>query len=346
LPQDERAAYTTVQASEDGMIGGVRAPWIFIGLLVPLSCSAQLESSSGNQLSLKGTPHLFGPGVISTQDPEANGSFTPDGTTFYFAKHNPGWSHTTIVLSHRRGKTWAEPEVATFSGLWTDTDPSVSSDGSKLFFASNRPIDNRESLKKDLDLWYVERTTSEAWGEPRHIAGAVNSDSMEASPSVTRDGTLYFESSRPTDHPGPHIYRSQHTNDGYGPPARLPFSTEANDINPVVAPDESFMIFSSRDRGGFGNGDLFVSFHRTDGSWSSPKNLGSPINSGFSESAPGLSPDGRTLYFTSDRIDGPATRGRRVNYRELEEELHAIQNGLPNIYEVDISDLQVLNDSR
>jgi Tol biopolymer transport system component len=318
---------------------------LLLGILIPLGALAQTHSSATDQSFLKGEPHLFGAGVISTPDAEANASFTPDGATFYFAKHNPGWSHTTIVLSHRRGKTWAEPEVAPFSGLWTDTDPSVSADGRKLFFASNRPTSGGQSAKKDLDLWYVARTTSGSWGQPQRLSGAVNSDGMEASPSVTRDGTLYFESSRPTDHPGPHIYRSRPAGDEFGPPEILPFSKEANDMNPVVAPDESFIIFFSRDRGGLGGGDLFVSFHRADGSWSSPKNLGSPINSSFLESAPGLSPDGRTLYFTSDRIDGPATRARRVNYRELEHELHAIQNGLSNIYAVDISDLQVLNDT-
>jgi Tol biopolymer transport system component len=333
------------------MIGTVRSPArylsvLLVGILFPFAIPAQTQSSSAEQSPLKGRPHLFGPGVISTPDAEANASFTPDGATFYFAKHNPGWSHDTIVLSHRRGKNWAEPEVAPFSGLWTDTDPSVSPDGSKLFFASNRPTDGGQAAKTDLDLWYVEHAAIGGWGEPQHIRGAVNSDSMEASPSVTRDGTLYFESSRPTDHPGPHIYRSYRTDDQYDTPEILPFSKEANDMNPVVAPDESFIIFFSRDRGGFGGGDLFVSFHRADGSWSSPKNLGSPINSSSFESAPGLSPDGRTLYFTSDRIDGPPTRTRRVNYRELENELHAIQNGLSNIYEVDISDLQVLNDSR
>jgi hypothetical protein len=332
------------------MIGAVRVSAryfsvLIAGILFPFATPAQMQPSSADQSPLKGRPHLFGPGIISTPDAEANASFTPDGATFYFAKHTPGWSRDTIVLSHRRGHNWGEPEVAPFSGLWTDTDPSVSPDGRKLLFASNRPIEGRQLARKDLDLWYVERTASGGWGEPQHIRSAVNSDSMESSPSVTRDGTLYFESSRPTDHPGPHIYRSHRANDEYGPPEILPFSQEANDMNPVIAPDESFIIFFSLNRGGFGGGDLFVSFHRGDGSWSSPKNLGSPINSTSFESAPGLSPDGRTLYFASDRIDRPTTRTRRVNYRELENELHAIQNGLSNIYEVDISDLQVLNDS-
>ncbi len=318
---------------------------LLVCILVPLGARAQTHSSATDQSFLKGKPHLFGAGVISTPDAEANASFTPDGMTFYFAKHNPGWSHTTIVLSHRRGTNWAEPEVAAFSGLWTDTDPAVSPDGRKLFFASNRPTNGDKSAKKDLDLWYVARTTNGSWGVPQHIGGAVNSNSMEASPSVTRDGTLYFESARPTDHSGPHIYSSRLAGDQYGPPEILSFSKEVSDMNPVIAPDESFIIFFSRDRGGLGGGDLFVSFHRADGSWSNPRNLGSPINSGFLESAPGLSTDGRTLYFTSDRIDGPATRTRRVNYRELEHELQAIQNGLSNIYEVDISDLQTLNDS-
>lgn len=63
-----------------------------------------------------------------------------------------------------------------------------------------------------------------------------------------------------------------------------------------------------------------------------PVNLGLEVNSRFSETAPGLLPDNRRLYFASSRIDEPLVRSSPANYRQLERELHAIQNGLLNIY--------------
>jgi Tol biopolymer transport system component len=322
-------------------LSGIGVPATLCSIFVTVS-SLTLATQPADQPVLQGKPHLFGPGVISDQDSEANASFTPDGNTVYFSKHNPGWSHITIVESHRLGDGWSEPEVTPFSGFWKDTDPHVSPDGTKLFFASTRPTDGSNTPRTDYDLWYVERAADGGWGEPKHIDGPVNSDASEAYPSVTKDGTLYFESAR-SGHGA--IYRSQLVNGGYGAPQLLPFCDKGNDVNPTVASDDSFIIFFSADRGGLGGADLFVSFHRNDGSWSTPKNLGAPINSKFFESAPGLSPDNRTLYFASDRMDGPPTRTHRVNYRELEGELHAIQNGLSKIYEVDISDLHRLDDA-
>jgi len=316
----------------------------FIAVLISIPWATPAQSDLSNQTALSARPHLFAPGIISTPDSEANASFTPDGKTVFFARLNPGWSRITIVLSHRKVDTWTRPEVAGFSGVWKDTDPHVSADGNRLFFASNRPIDGSNTPKKDYDLWFVERTSTGGWGEPKHITGPVNSAANEAAPSTSADGTLYFESSRPTDHAGTHLYRSHLINGEYAAPELLPFSKQSNDANPVVASDDSFIIFLSRDRGGMGGADLFVSFHRADDSWSVPKNLGTPINSGYSESAPGLSPDNHILYFTSDRIDGPIERNHRVNYQELEGELHAIQNGLLNIYEVDIGDIRRLDD--
>jgi hypothetical protein len=68
---------------------------------------------------------------------------------------------------------------------------------------------------------------------------------------------------------------------------------------PVFARDGSFMIFVGRGRGGYGSGDLYIS-RFVDGEWQAPENMGPNVNTGGFESAPYLSADDRTLYFTSD----------------------------------------------
>jgi Tol biopolymer transport system component len=68
----------------------------------------------------------------------------------------------------------------------------------------------------------------------------------------------------------------------------------------LIAADESFLVFCSKERGGFGGQDLFVSFRTPQGSWSIPKNMGETINTGADDMRPILSSEGKALFFTSD----------------------------------------------
>ena len=46
------------------------------------------------------------------------------------------------------------------------------------------------------------------------------------------------------------------------------------------------------------------SAERKDGTWSAPQNLGNKINSAYDETTPFLANDGRTLYFSSNNLNG------------------------------------------
>ena len=52
-----------------------------------------------------------------------------------------------------------------------------------------------------------------------------------------------------------------------------------NNLFPFIAPDESYLIFTSDRKGNFGGGDLYISFHNIDtDTWTEPINMGAPIN--------------------------------------------------------------------
>lgn len=72
----------------------------------------------------------------------------------------------------------------------------------------------------------------------------------------------------------------------------------------TVSNDGEYLIFAGdfQERG-YGSYDLYISYQTPDG-WSEPENLGPNINSAYWESAPSISPDSRTLYFSSDRVGG------------------------------------------
>ncbi|HZS05431.1 MAG TPA: hypothetical protein VFD58_11395 [Blastocatellia bacterium] len=101
-------------------------------------------------------PAIFGEGAISTGDDESHPAFTPDGRTLYFLKNSPSFSFWTIVVSHFEHGRWGRPEVAPFSGQYSDADPFITPDGRKLFFISTRPVDGR--TKQDTDIRVMERT--------------------------------------------------------------------------------------------------------------------------------------------------------------------------------------------
>lgn len=81
-----------------------------------------------------------------------------------------------------------------------------------------------------------------------------------------------------------------------------PFQPEAGDQNPFFFND-STLFFSSRRDGGLGGLDIWWTRRRSDGSWLSAQNLGAAVNSAYDELAPYLAPDGRTLFFSSNRLE-------------------------------------------
>jgi Tol biopolymer transport system component len=284
---------------------------------------------------------LVGAGVVSTLDNEFGPAFEPDGKTLYFTKTDPARSKfQVIVVSHERGGQWSEPEVASFSGLYKDIDPSLSPDGKTLVFASNRPVTGTEP-KKDYDLWAVDRTAN-GWGEPRHLGALVNGEGSETTTSQAADGTLYFASdNRPGGKGKRDLYRARLAHGRYAQPEPIvALNTEADDSNHYVAPDQSYLIFGSDRAGGLGSFDFYVS-HNRNGEWTLPSNLGAKVNTGANVLTPTVSPDGRYLYFAAFRGFADAFVGRRLAYREILDKIRSPANGLGDIYRIELAALAI-----
>jgi Tol biopolymer transport system component len=240
---------------------------------------------------------LFGDGIFSTGDYELTPTFTRDGATAYWSVSTPVYGRMRFIMQSRRvDGRWTAPEVAPFSGRWDDVDPFISPDGARLYFLSRRPIGGA-APRNDLDIWVMERS-GDAWGEPRHLGV------QEHYVTATTDGTLYISAVRADSRGTGDVYRVRRVNGEYEEPENLAAlnAPELHDTTPLVAPDESWIIFGSRGRpGGIGDIDLYVSFRGADGGWSPPRNLGPAVNSSATDYCPLLSPDGEWLYFASTR---------------------------------------------
>jgi hypothetical protein len=280
--------------------------------VAPTAPAATAPSLARGGSDAPATATRFAPDVISDAREQWRITFTPDGRTAYFAASDrffPFSRQATIYVSYLGRDGWSAPEVASFSGTYSDIDPFLSPDGRRLYFSSIRPVDG--VARRDIDLWVVERTPS-GWGEPRWLGPEVNSPADELYPSVDARGTLYFASGPQFPQPGAHfdIYRAERRGSGFAPREALPLTVntvptaggglqDAWEFNPEISVDGRTLVFTSLRPGGYGLGDLYVSHLRggRDGEWTPARNLGPLVNTRADEYHPTLTRDRRTLYF-------------------------------------------------
>ncbi len=243
------------------------------------------------------TPELFAPGVVNTDGVEINLVFDRHNTELFFARTVD--KVFFVYTSRLVDGTWTAPERLELypEGVRAEAvDMALSPDEQSLYFLGITP----EGETTQSDIWVSERT-DEGWSLARRLGPSVNTEHSEFYPTVVADGSLYFVSDRPSELGPRNLYRAARRADGSFEPAipiGPPIDTEQSKGDTFVARDESYLIFKSSDREGYGSGDLFVAFRTDDAGWTEPKNMGPVINTEELEFCPMVSPDGRWLSFS------------------------------------------------
>jgi hypothetical protein len=288
-------------------------------------------------------PAVFSPGVISSTGNVNAVTFGPGGDTAYFDEVAGGGS--TIMQSRLIDGAWTRPGIASFSGEWRDLDPAMAPDGSFIVFCSNRPgrpgekaldartFDGRVRTGYGSHLWRVDRVGA-GWSVPTLLPAVVNDDTRLYSPSVVSDGSVYFQ------HPDAdsrtfHLMRSQFRDGAYQQPVPVVVGPrQADERDPAVAPDESFMVFSTKNPPSKPEARLVISF-RTGHHWSEPADLGDAVNHDGAE-GPHLGADGRTVYFDSTAtFEAASPRTRAQTLSDLER-ARLWDNGNSHIWSVSL----------
>jgi hypothetical protein len=215
-----------------------------------------------------------------------------------------------MFCSFQNGE-WTQPAIASFSGKYNDFEPVISRDGN-FFFGSMRPTKNKPNMTNDADIWMM-RAAENGWSDPEVLPPPITSSCMEYFPSVTTDGTLYFGRNDFAMTRGD-IHFSRLIEGKYSKPVKLPaiINLTASSFNAFIAPDESFLLFSTylQDDSHWYS-DLYIASRNSDGKWSEPSNLGPNINSRGNDHAPWISHDGKYLFFSSTRLD---SSGKNENH--------------------------------
>src|SRR5437773_1911933 len=162
-----------------------------------------------------------------------------------------------------------------------DANAGLSSDAHTLLFVSTRA-----GGLGNLDIWMSHRQCLSCdWEAPVNLGAPINSDAIDAAPTMSDDGRLLF------------FYSARSGGFGLGD---LYVSHRAS-----ISADGDVLLLSSMRAGGFGNFDIWrFTRQSAQGPWSGPTHLDAPINTPDLESQPVLSRDGRTLIFTAIRPGG------------------------------------------
>jgi hypothetical protein len=314
-------------------------------LVYSLAVVATLVAASGRDCAAASTnnPKLFAPGVISGPADDLSPTFAPDGKRVFFTRANR--SASTIMTSAFAGGKWSIPRIAPFSGRWNDLEPAMAPDGSFLVFASNRPV---EEQGKPIDgvfngktfpgnggnLWRVDHV-GDAWGPPKRLPDTINAGTGVFSPSISSDGSIYFM--RPESAIGSfHLYRSQYREGTYltAIPIGLGDAT-TEEVDPAVAPDESYMVYSLSHPAKHEPKRLQIVFRKGDG-WATPLDLGDEVNEAGSNIEARLGSDHRTLYFSTNTVP-PVTFPRSPEQAERDlADIVVWANGSENIWYVSL----------
>ena len=243
-------------------------------------------------------------GRINSEVNEGEPSFSPDGLTVYFT----------------RCDVW-EGETHGCAIYVSIKNPEEANDKKKAKKSSK----NKKQKHSNMTPWGMAQNIAEAaseaaeesmevkpgeWYEPVRL-NLGDTAYNYLYPAISSDGlTLYFTSDMPGGFGGYDLWKAtrKSTADDFGKAVNLTsiINTPGREIMPVLRND-SLLYFSSDGHPGIGGQDLFSSRLNPNGKWSSPVNLGVPLNSSYDEMSIIFYPDQERSnvvergYFSSNR---------------------------------------------
>jgi outer membrane protein OmpA-like peptidoglycan-associated protein len=197
--------------------------------------------------------------------------------------------------------------------------PSLTVDESKIVFTVRRKADDLTVCLNCLteeDMYYSEQVDG-IWQDRKPFE--LNTHYNEGGQSISSDGKylIFTACERDEGYGSCDLYWSKRIGDAWSKPRNFgkPVNTQYWESQPTFSADGKNIIFVSNRPGGLGGMDLWSTQMIEEGVFSTPVNLGIPVNTMKNEDYPFLHPNGKTLYFSSEGHKGMG--GKDIFYSEL-----------------------------
>ncbi len=200
-------------------------------------------------------------------------SFSPD---IDMSAINSDYKMDQIYFTHFVDSVWTEP-ISINDQLKTgkSTVPTAITGDGKTLYTVRDDNDNGNI--------YVSSYEDGRWSKMKKLNKNINSSDWESHVSITKDGkTLFFTSDRPGGYGGLDVYKSNYNEEDGDWEAPVNLGPTINSVydeeTPYIINDGRVLYFSSQGHYGMGGFDIFYSSLLDNGSWTSPMNLGYPLN--------------------------------------------------------------------
>ena len=224
---------------------------------------------------------------------------------------------------------------------YNEIDPVISPDGKKMYFTRVKHPDNIGGRKDPGDIWVAELDDDNDQ-IAKNLGTPINTIDLNAVIGFSNDGNIMYLQSHGKNKNESGIAFSRKTSNGWSKPQQMPveyFHNKSDLQSMCISSDGKTIIMSIESYTTYGAEDLYVSFLKSNGTWSEPKNLGPTVNTKFQETTPRLADDQVTLFFSSnghggyggrdifvtERLDDswrnwsePKNLGRKVNTKGVE----------------------------
>jgi outer membrane protein OmpA-like peptidoglycan-associated protein len=201
-----------------------------------------------------------------------------------------------IQLSRKTNGTWGEPESIPVRTRYNVGTAGLSADGEQMIIFIGGPNNTG-------DLFTIANEGAK-WSQPVSLGTQVNSQHLESTASITPDGKkLFFASNRPGGYGGMDIYMAEKDKSGNWVNIEnvgATVNTAANEDAPFIHPDGKTLFFTSDGTASMGGKDIFKTIHMGT-KWSTPENMGYPINTPANDNYFTLTADAKRGFFSSDR---------------------------------------------
>ena len=201
---------------------------------------------------IRKTPRHIGPITFNADQTQAYFSATDlDGK----AGNEDGVLRQKIYLVNKKGDKWDKPEGVDFNDEgYNVMHPSLSKDGTMLFFASDMP-----GGFGGLDL-YASYMEAGRWSVPVNLGPTVNTEGDEAFPFAHGEGvdmTLYFASNGLIGLGGLDIYKVTESYGAWLDPVNLgyPINSNKDDFSITMNETKTYGLIASNRDNGEGQGD-------------------------------------------------------------------------------------------
>ncbi len=201
------------------------------------------------------------------------------------------------------------PVSDSINSPYDEQAPVLNSEGNILYFTRSKHPDNLGGKKDEGDIWYAEKDDNGNWSTPKNIGEPLNSKYYNAVIGVDGNAIYlvghYVPTNRRPSTRGVSVSFYQNGSWSFPQPVDIPYFDNYSDHQSAcLSYDGRIMVHAIETYNTRGAEDLYVSFRKTDGSWTDVKNLGSAINTDYQEKTPFLAADNRTLIFSSNGMGG------------------------------------------